>query len=37
MSLAKACDEEARDKDGVPIPVGTIHRLDTISKSFSGH
>ncbi|HUZ33420.1 MAG TPA: hypothetical protein VMV19_15145 [Xanthobacteraceae bacterium] len=24
------------DAHGVPIPVGTIHRLDAISKSFSG-
>lgn len=24
------------DAHGVPVPVGTIHRLDAISKSFSG-
>jgi hypothetical protein len=30
------CDATARDSTGVPIPLGTIHRLDAISKSFSG-
>jgi hypothetical protein len=30
------CDTTARDSDGVPIPLGTIHRLDAISKLFSG-
>jgi hypothetical protein len=30
------CDATAFDSDGVPVPVGTIHRLDAISKSFSG-
>jgi hypothetical protein len=30
------CDTTARDSNGVPIPLGTIHRLDAISKSFSG-
>lgn len=24
------------DAHGIPVPVGTIHRLDAISKSFSG-
>jgi hypothetical protein len=26
-----------RDARGVPVPVGTVHRLDSISKSFSGN
>ena len=30
------CDTTARDINGVPIPLGTVHRLDAISKSFSG-
>jgi hypothetical protein len=30
------CDTILRDSNGVPIPAGTIHRLDAISKSFSG-
>jgi hypothetical protein len=30
------CETFARDGNGVPIPVGTIHRLDAISRSFSG-
>ena len=30
------CDSTARDSNGAPIPLGTIHRLDAISKSFSG-
>jgi hypothetical protein len=30
------CEEIPRDSNGVPIPVGTIHRLDSISKAFSG-
>jgi hypothetical protein len=31
------CEATAYDSHGVPIPLGTIHRLDAISKSFSGH
>jgi hypothetical protein len=32
------CDgESARDARGQPVPVGTIRRLDAISKSFFGH
>jgi hypothetical protein len=31
------CDATTFDSSGVPVPVGTIHRLDAISKSFSGH
>jgi hypothetical protein len=30
------CEATAYDSKGVPIPLGTIHRLDAISKSFSG-
>ena len=33
-----ACDEKIiLDKHGVPIPLGTQHRIDAISKSFSSH
>ena len=32
------CDDRiVLDAHGVPVPVGTIHRLDAISKSFSTH
>jgi hypothetical protein len=31
------CDATTYDGNGMPVPVGTIHRLDAISKSFSGH
>jgi hypothetical protein len=35
---ATPCDDQiALDARGVPIPQGTIHRLDAISKSFSSH
>jgi hypothetical protein len=30
------CDTTVRDSNGVSQPQGTIHRLDAISKSFSG-
>jgi hypothetical protein len=30
------CEKTAYDSSGAPIPLGTIHRLDAISKSFSG-
>ena len=30
------CDPVLRDANGVPVPVGTIHRLDAINKSFMG-
>lgn len=30
------CEATAFDSNGNPVPVGTIHRLDAISKSFSG-
>ena len=32
------CENRIRfDEHGKPIPLGTIHRLDAISRSFSGH
>jgi hypothetical protein len=32
------CDQSGpRDARGQPVPVGTMHRLDAISKSFGGH
>jgi hypothetical protein len=31
------CEAPAYDGNGVPVPVGTIHRLDAISRSFSSH
>ena len=31
------CEATALDSNGAPVPLGTIHRLDAISKSFSGH
>jgi hypothetical protein len=31
------CEATAYDSHGTPVPVGTIHRLDAISKSFAGH
>jgi hypothetical protein len=30
------CEPTAYDSNGATVPVGTIHRLDAISKSFSG-
>jgi hypothetical protein len=30
------CEATAYDSNGAPVPLGTIHRLDAISKSFSG-
>jgi hypothetical protein len=30
------CDATVYDSKGAPVPVGTIHRLDAISKSFPG-
>jgi hypothetical protein len=32
----RPCDATAYDSNGAPIPLGTIHRLDAINKSFSG-
>lgn len=34
---AVPCDGSIRDSRGRPVPIGTIHRLDAISKSFAGH
>jgi hypothetical protein len=31
------CDGSVRDARGQPVPIGTIERLNAISKSFSGH
>jgi hypothetical protein len=31
------CETTAYDSNGAPIPLGTIHRLDAISKSFTSH
>jgi hypothetical protein len=31
------CETTAYDSNGVPIPRGTIHRLEAISKGFSSH
>jgi hypothetical protein len=33
---SQPCDPTVYDKNGVPVPIGTIHRLDAISKSFPG-
>jgi hypothetical protein len=30
------CEVVPHDSNGVPVPVGTIHRLDAINKPFSG-
>jgi hypothetical protein len=30
------CEATAYDSHGTPVPLGTIHRLEAISKSFSG-
>ena len=35
--LQGSCETVAHDSNGVPIPVGTIHRLNAISKAFSSH
>jgi hypothetical protein len=35
--LRLPCEATTYDSNGVPVPLGTIHRLDAISKSFSGH
>jgi hypothetical protein len=33
----QACEATTYDSNGAPVPIGTIHRLDAISKSFSSH
>jgi len=30
------CPKQVLDAHGVPVPQGTVHRLDAISKSFFG-
>ena len=34
---SQPCEATTYDSNGMPVPVGTIHRLDAISKSFSSH
>jgi hypothetical protein len=34
---AQPCNPTTYDSNGAPIPLGTIHRLDAINKSFPGH
>jgi hypothetical protein len=34
--LQEPCETVVRDAYGVPMPAGTIHRMDAISKAFSG-
>jgi hypothetical protein len=37
INESKSChDNAALDAHGVPVPTGTVHRLDSISKSFLG-
>jgi hypothetical protein len=35
--LQRPCEAPAYESHGTPVPLGTIHRLEAISKSFSGH
>jgi hypothetical protein len=35
--LQQPCEATVYDSHGAPVPVGTIHRLEAISKSFAGH
>jgi len=38
VDRARRCDNNVTfDTRGVPVPVGTVHRLDAISKSFLGN
>ena len=37
MTTPQPCPPMVYDSNGFPVPVGTIHRLDSISKSFPGH
>lgn len=37
MTRSQPCEATTYDGNGVPIPLGTIRRLNAISKSFSGH
>jgi hypothetical protein len=36
-STARPCEAVTYDSNGMPVPTGTIHRLDAISKSFGNH
>jgi hypothetical protein len=37
IELSKHCETNVvRDAHGIPVPVGTVRRLDSISKSFLG-
>ncbi len=37
ITSSSSCENEVvLDAHGLPVPVATVHRLDTISKSFSG-
>ncbi len=37
IELSKRCEiDVVRDAQGIPVPVGTARRLDSISKSFLG-
>ncbi len=37
MENSKHCETTVvRDAHGIPVPVGTVRRLDSISKSFLG-
>jgi hypothetical protein len=37
IEYAKRCETNVvRDAHGIPLPIGTVHRLDSISKSFLG-
>jgi hypothetical protein len=36
-STPQPCPPMVYDSNGFPVPIGTIHRLDSISKSFPGH
>jgi hypothetical protein len=38
VDRARRCDKNVTfDARGVPVPLGTVHRLDAISKSFLGN
>ena len=34
MRSSQPCEATTYDSNGMPVPVGTIHRLDAISKGF---
>jgi hypothetical protein len=38
INASMSCHSDVMlDARGVPVPMGTVHRLDSISKSFLGH